>query len=98
MNIEKTQNDKQLVVALSGRLDTMTAPQLEDELKNSLDGINELVIDLAALDYISSAGLRVLLSVYKKMRGKGSMKITNANELVQEVFEVTGVSSFLPIE
>ena len=98
MNIEKTQNDKQLVVALSGRLDTMTAPQLEDELKNSLDGINELVIDLAALDYISSAGLRVLLSVYKKMRGKGSMKITNANELVQEVFEVTGISGFLSIE
>ena len=98
MKIEKTQNEKKLVVALSGRLDTTTAPQLERELKESLDDITELVIDLDALDYISSAGLRVLLSVYKTMRSKGSMKIANANELVQEVFEVTGFSSFLPIE
>ena len=98
MKIEKTQNEKKLVVALSGRLDTTTAPQLERELKESLDDITELVIDLDALDYISSAGLRVLLSVYKTMRSKGHMKIANANELVQEVFEVTGFSSFLPIE
>ncbi len=98
MKIEKTQNDKQLVVALSGRLDTTTAPQLEEELKNSLDGVAELVLDLGALEYISSAGLRVLLSTYKTMRGKGSMEITNANELVREVFEVTGFSDFLPIE
>ena len=98
MKIEKTQNEKKLVVALSGRLDTTTAPQLERELKERLDDITELVIDLDALDYISSAGLRVLLSVYKTMRSKGSMKIANANELVQEVFEVTGFSSFLPIE
>ena len=97
MKIEKTQNGKKLVVALSGRLDTMTAPQLEDELKKSLDDISELVIDLGELEYISSAGLRVLLSAYKTMRSKGSMKITNANELVQEVFEVTGFSDFLPI-
>jgi len=97
MKIEKTQNEKKLVVALSGRLDTMTAPQLEDELKKSLDDISELVIDLGALEYISSAGLRVLLSAYKTMRSKGSMKITNANEIVQEVFEVTGFSDFLPI-
>ena len=97
MKIEKTQNGKKLVVALSGRLDTMTAPQLEDELKKSLDDISELVIDLGELEYIYSAGLRVLLSAYKTMRSKGSMKITNANELVQEVFEVTGFSDFLPI-
>jgi len=97
MKIEKTQNEKKLVVALSGRRDTMTAPQLEDELKKSLDDISELVIDLGALEYISSAGLRVLLSAYKTMRSKGSMKITNANEIVQEVFEVTGFSDFLPI-
>lgn len=98
MKIEKNLNEKNLVVALEGRLDTTTAPQLEEELKNSLDGVTELVLDLGALEYISSAGLRVLLSAYKTMRGQGSMKITNANELVQEVFEVTGFSDFLPIE
>ena len=98
MNIEKKLNDKTLVIELEGRLDTTTAPQLEAELKNSLDGVTELVFDLGALEYISSAGLRVLLSAYKTMRGKGSMKITNANELVKEVFEVTGFSDFLPIE
>ena len=98
MKIEKNLNEKNLVVALEGRLDTTTAPQREEELKNSLDGVTELVLDLGALEYISSAGLRVLLSAYKTMRGQGSMKITNANELVQEVFEVTGFSDFLPIE
>ena len=98
MKIEKKLNEKTLVIELEGRLDTTTAPQLEAELKNSLDGVTELVFDLGALEYISSAGLRVLLSAYKTMRGKGSMKITNANELVKEVFEVTGFSDFLPIE
>ena len=98
MKIEKNLNEKNLVVAPEGRLDTTTAPQLEAELKNSLDGVTELVFDLGALEYISSAGLRVLLSAYKTMRGQGSMKITNANELVKEVFEVTGFSDFLPIE
>ena len=98
MKIEKKLNEKTLVIELEGRLDTTTAPQLEAELKNSLDGGTELVFDLGALEYISSAGLRVLLSAYKTMRGQGSMKITNANELVKEVFEVTGFSDFLPIE
>lgn len=98
MKIEKKLNEKNLVIALEGRLDTTTAPQLEAELKNSLDGVTELVFDLGALEYISSAGLRVLLSAYKTMRGQGSMKITNANELVKEVFEVTCFSDFLPIE
>ncbi len=98
MKIEKKLKEKNLVIELEGRLDTTTAPQLEAELKNSLDGVTELVFDLGALEYISSAGLRVLLSAYKTMRGQGSMKITNANELVQEVFEVTGFSDFLPIE
>ena len=97
MKIEKNLNEKNLVVALEGRLDTTTAPQLEDELKKSLDDISELVIDLGALEYISSAGLRVLLSAFKIMRNKGKMKVTNANELVKEVFEVTGFSDFLPI-
>ncbi len=98
MKIEKKLNEKTLVIEPEGRLDTTTAPQLEAELKNSLDGVTELVFDLGALEYISSAGLRVLLSAYKTMRSQGSMKITNANELVKEVFEVTGFSDFLPIE
>ena len=98
MKIEKDLNEKDLVVALEGRLDTTTAPQLEEELKNSLAGVTELIIDLSKLEYISSAGLRVLLSAFKTMRNKGKMKVTNANELVKEVFEVTGFSDFLPIE
>lgn len=98
MKIEKNQNEQKLVIALEGRLDTTTAPQLEEELKSSLGDITNLVIDLAKLEYVSSAGLRVLLSAYKTMRTKGSMKIANANELVREVFEVTGFINFLPIE
>ena len=98
MKIEKNQNEKNLVVALEGRLDTTTAPQLEEELKTALNDVTELVFDFSKLEYISSAGLRVLLSAYRAIRGKGKMKITNANELVKEVFEVTGFSDFLPIE
>ena len=98
MKIEKNLNEKNLVVALEGRLDTVTAPQLEEELKTGLEGVTDLVIDLSKLEYVSSAGLRVLLSAFKIMRNKGEMKVTNANELVKEVFEVTGFSDFLPIE
>lgn len=98
MKIEKNLNEKNLVVALEGRLDTTTAPQLEEELKAGLEGVTDLVIDLSKLEYISSAGLRVLLSAFKTMHNKGKMKVTNANELVKEVFEVTGFSDFLPIE
>ena len=98
MKIEKNLNGKNLVVALEGRLDTTTAPQLEEELKTGLEGVTDLVIDLSKLEYVSSAGLRVLLSAFKIMRNKGKMKVTNANELVKEVFEVTGFSDFLPIE
>ena len=98
MKIEKNLNEKNLVVALEGRLDTTTAPQLEEELKTGLEGVTDLVIDLSKLEYISSAGLRVLLSAFKIMRNKGKMKVTNANELAKEVFEVTGFSDFLPIE
>ena len=98
MKIEKNLNEKNLVVALEGRLDTTTAPQLEEELKTGLEGVTDLVIDLSKLEYVSSAGLRVLMSAFKIMRNKGKMKITNANELVKEVFEVTGFSDILPIE
>ena len=98
MKIEKIQDGRKLTIALEGRLDTTTAPVLESELKNILDGVEELVFDFSKLEYISSAGLRVLLFANKTIWGKGAMKVTNVNELVQEVFEVTGFSSFLTIE
>ena len=97
MNIIRNQSDGILTIALEGRLDTTTAPELEQEIKN-LDGVTELVMDFARLDYISSAGLRVLLSAQKKMSKQGSMKVIHANEMVLEVFEVTGFSDILTIE
>ena len=98
MTILKKQDDKTLYLTLAGHLDTLSAPQLEAELKSSLDGADSLVLDLEGLDYISSAGLRVLLSAHKRMSGKGGMKVTNVNEIVQEVFEVTGFADILTIE
>ena len=97
MTINKTQNGNSLTVAIEGRLDTTTAPQLEAELKSSLDGITELTMDLSTLEYISSAGLRVLLSAQKIMNKQGEMKVAGANETVMEVFEVTGFSDILNI-
>ena len=97
MKIIKNQSGGTLTIALEGRLDTTTAPELEQEIKN-LDGVTELVMDFAKLDYISSAGLRVLLSAQKKMSKQGSMKVIHANEMVLEVFEVTGFSDILTIE
>jgi anti-sigma B factor antagonist len=98
MIINKKQDGSALVVALEGRLDTTTAPELEQELKSSLDGITDLTLDMTNLDYISSAGLRVLLSAHKIMLKQGKMKVTNASEIVREVFEVTGFSDILTIE
>ena len=98
MKIKKDQNGSTLTIALEGRLDTTTAPELEKEIKSSLDGVTELVMDFAKLDYISSAGLRVLLSAQKKMTKQGSMKVIHANEMVMEVFEVTGFADILTIE
>ena len=98
MIINKKQNGSALVIALEGRLDTTTAPDLEKELKESLEGITDLTLDLTNLDYISSAGLRVLLSAHKIMMKQGQMKVTNASEIVKEVFEVTGFSDILNIE
>lgn len=97
MEINKAQNGSKLEVALTGRLDTTTAPQLEATLKESLDGISELVLDFAALDYISSAGLRVLLASQKTMNKQGSMLICNVNDEIKEVFEITGFSDILTI-
>lgn len=99
MKINKSLNGNELTVALEGRLDTTTAPELEQELKASLNDVTTLTMDFSGLDYISSAGLRVLLSTHKAMMSRGgTMKVTHVNEMVQEVFEVTGFSDILTIE
>ena len=98
MTIEKKMNGTELVIALEGRLDTMTAPELEAELNQSLDGAEQLTLDFSKLEYISSAGLRVLLSAHKVMSKKGGMKVTHISEIVREVFEVTGFADILKIE
>ena len=98
MTINKQSEGSSLTLAVEGRLDTTTAPELEEVIKNDLNGVESLTMDLSKLDYISSAGLRVLLSAQKIMTKQGSMKVTNVNELVMEVFEVTGFSDILTIE
>ena len=90
LNINKTIENGKAIFALAGRLDTTTAPDLEKELKESLGGVSELMLDFAGLEYISSAGLRVLLSAQKSMNKQGEMKIKNVNETIAEIFEVTG--------
>ncbi|WP_185752104.1 STAS domain-containing protein [Eubacterium sp. AB3007] len=98
LNINKTQKDSTLTLALEGRLDTVTSPELDEVVKEALDGVTELVFDFTELQYISSAGLRVLLSAQKKMAKQGSMKILHVNETIMEIFEVTGFSEILTIE
>lgn len=98
LKITKNLNETELTVVLEGRLDTTTAPELEKELGESMDAAAELTLDFANLEYISSAGLRVLLSAHKAMSKKGGMKIVNTNEIVNEVFDVTGFADILTIE
>ncbi len=98
MTINKTLNANELTIALEGRLDTATAPQLEAELNASIGGIEKLVFDFAALDYLSSAGLRVLLSAQKAMNKQGEMAVKNVNETIMEIFEITGFCDVLTIE
>lgn len=98
LNIEKTITGDSLTLALEGRLDTVTAPELENCIKESTDGVASLTLDLSKLDYISSAGLRVLLSAQKKMKAQGTMTVRGVNETVMEIFEVTGFSDILTIE
>ncbi len=98
MNINKTQEDSRLTVALEGRLDTVTAPQLEGDLRSAVSGVTELIFDLEKLDYVSSAGLRVLLSAQKVMNRQGKMIIRNAKPEIVEIFDVTGFSDILNIE
>lgn len=98
MTINKRAEGSRLSIALEGRLDTTTAPLLEGELKQSLEGVTELEFDFAGLEYISSAGLRVLLSVQKTMNRQGAMVIRNVNQIIREVFEITGFVDILTIE
>ncbi len=98
MTIDKNFQDEKLTVKVSGRLDTTTAPELESSLKESVDSIDELVLDLSDLEYISSAGLRVLLATQKVMNKQGGMKVTGVNDVIMEIFEVTGFSDILTIE
>ena len=98
LNLDKRQEQDKLTVTLEGRLDTTTAPELEKLLQESLPGVKELVLDFAKLDYISSAGLRVLLAAQKTMTKQGSMKLQHVNESIMEILEVTGFVDILTIE
>ena len=98
MTIEKNLNGTELTVTIAGRLDTTTAPQLEAALKASFEGITKLTLDFAALEYLSSAGLRVLLAAQKVMNKQGEMIIKNVNETINEIFEVTGFIDILTVE
>ena len=98
LNITKTVENGKVVFTLEGRLDTTTSADLEKALKESLDGVSELTLDFAGLDYISSAGLRVLLAAQKTMNRQGTMKLIHVGETIMEIFEVTGFSDILTVE
>lgn len=98
MIIDKNINGTELTIKLTGRLDTNTAPQLEEELKASIDGVGKLVMDFAALEYLSSAGLRVLLAAQKIMNKQGEMVVRNVNATISEIFDITGFCDILTIE
>ena len=98
MIIKKKQENNKMIIELDGRLDTNTAPKLEEEVNNVLDNIENLEINMENLQYIASAGLRVLLSLHKKIMKKGTMVIVGVNETVMEVFKVTGFSDILSIK
>lgn len=98
MTINKHETETELTLSLTGRLDTVSAPLLESSLEPSIEGKTSLIFDLAGLEYISSAGLRVLLSAQKRMNRQGSMTVRNACETVMEVFEITGFCDILTLE
>ena len=98
MTIEIKRNSEETIIELAGRLDTTTAPALDKTINNDVEGTTKLVLDFKNLEYISSAGLRVLLSAQKRMQKSGSMKVTNVCEEVMEVFEMTGFADILTIE
>ena len=98
MKINKKTNGHELIITLEGRLDTTTSPELSKELETSLDGVTKLVFDLAMLEYISSSGLRVLLSAQKIMNKQGTMIVKNASDMVMEIFDITGFVDILTSE
>lgn len=97
MNIEKVCKENEITLSVSGRLDTTTAPNLETAVSEAVGGCENLVLDFAGLEYISSAGLRVILKAQKAMAAKGSMTLKNVNETIMEIFEITGFSDILTI-
>ena len=98
MTIEKKINNEETTLIVSGRLDTQTAPELENELDSVLAGLKELTFDFENLEYVSSAGLRVILKAQKAMNAQGSMKLTGVNDSIMEVFDITGFLDILTIE
>lgn len=98
MTIEIIKNAEETIIEVAGRLDTITAPALDKAINEDIEGTKDLVLDLASLEYISSAGLRVLLAAQKKMQRVGSMKVKNVCESIMEVFEITGFADILEIE
>ncbi|MCD8337091.1 MAG: STAS domain-containing protein [Lachnospiraceae bacterium] len=98
MKIETVKDGRTMTVKLEGRLDTTTAPSLETELRRKIDGVEKLTLDFSSLEYLSSAGLRVLLAAQKVMNRQGSMVIRGVNETIQDIFDVTGFSDILTIE
>ncbi len=98
MDINKNRNGETLEIALTGRLDTTTAPSLDEVVKTDLDGVSSLIFNLESLDYISSAGLRVLLSAQKVMNKQGQMVVRNVKDDIMEVFDITGFADILTIE
>lgn len=98
MTIDKNVNGSELTMKLKGRLDTTTAPMLEADLKQSISGVEKLIFDFTELEYLSSAGLRVLLAAQKVMNKQGEMVVRNVNDTIAEIFEVTGFADILTIE
>ena len=98
MTIEKKNNGESVTLIVSGRLDTQTAPELEKELDAALPGVKELTFDMNNLEYVSSAGLRVILKAQKVMNTQGTMKLTGVNDSIMEVFDITGFLDILTIE
>ena len=98
MTINQTKNDNALTLAIAGRLETTTAPELDALIKSGLDGVTELTFDFSDLEYVSSAGLRVLLTAQKMMNKQGSMKLIGVNEIVMEILNITGFADVLTIE
>ncbi len=98
MTIEQKRDGNSLCIMLTGRLDTMTAPELDELLRTELDGVEHLTLDIEGLEYLSSAGLRVLLYAQNQMDAKGDMKVLHANEAIMEIFDITGFSEILSVE